>query len=40
MSDNNKTAAEKELAAKNMRVVIIVSLMAAGFYAAIVVMYM
>lgn len=40
MSDKEKTAAEKELAAKNMRVVIIVGLVALGFYAAIVLTYM
>jgi hypothetical protein len=40
MSENDKTAAEKELAAKNIRVAVVVSLVAAGFYAAIVVMYM
>ncbi len=40
MSDNEKTAAEKQLAAKNMRVAIIVSLAAAGFYVGIVMLYM
>jgi hypothetical protein len=40
MSDDDKTAAEKELAAKNMRVVIIVSLVAIGFYVGVVLMYM
>ena len=40
MSKNDKIAAEKELAAKNLRVVIIVSLAALGFYAAIMLAYM
>jgi|GEM_PF-3324366 len=40
MSDNDKTAAEKELAAKNIRVIIIVTLVAMGFYAGIFFMYM
>ena len=40
LSDNDKTAAEKELAAKNMRLVIVLALVAVGFYAAIVLVYM
>jgi|LWDU01.1.fsa_nt_gi hypothetical protein len=40
MSNNDKTAAEKELAAKNMRIAIIVGVAAFGFYAAIVLTYM
>lgn len=40
MSNHNKTAAEKELAARNIRGVIIVGLVAPGFYAAIVLTYM
>jgi hypothetical protein len=40
MSDKEQTAAEKELAKKNMRLVIILGLVAAGFYAGIVMMYM
>tara|TARA_R110002072_G_scaffold21902_7_gene77224 strand:+ start:1463 stop:1585 length:123 start_codon:yes stop_codon:yes gene_type:complete len=39
MSDNDKTPAEKELAAKNMRLVIILGLVAVGFYVGIVLMY-
>jgi len=40
MSNNDKTAAEKELAAKNIRVAIVVGVAALGFYAAIVLTYM
>jgi len=40
MGENNKTVAEKELATKNLRVVIIVGLVAVGFYSAIVLTYM
>jgi hypothetical protein len=40
MSDEDKTDAKKELAAKNMRIAIIVGLAALGFYAAIVLTYM
>ena len=32
MSDNDKSVTEKELAAKNMRLVIILGLVAIGFY--------
>lgn len=39
MSNDDKTPAEKELAAKNMRLVIILGLVAAGFYAGIILMY-
>lgn len=39
MSDNDKTSAEKELAAKNMRLVIVLGLVAVGFYVAIILMY-
>ena len=40
MSDNDKTASEKELAAKNMRLVIVLGLVALGFYFGIVLIYM
>ena len=40
MSNDDKTPAEKELAAKNMRLVIILGLVAAGFYAGIIMTYM
>ena len=40
MNDNDKTVAEKELAAKNMRLAIILRLVAVGFYVAIVLVYM
>lgn len=40
MSDNDKTAAEKELATKNMRLVIILGLVAVGFYVGIFLVYM
>jgi len=40
MSDNDKTVGEKELAAKNMRLAIILGLVAVGFYVGIVLMYM
>ena len=40
MSDNDKTPAEKELAAKNLRLVVILGLVAVGFYVGIVLMYM
>ena len=39
MSENDKELAEKELAAKNMRLVIILSLVALGFYAGIFLAY-
>ncbi len=39
MSDNDKTAAEKELAAKNMRLAMILGLVAVGFYVVIVLVY-
>jgi len=39
MSDDNKTPAEKELAAKNMRLAIVLGLVAVGFYVGIVLMY-
>lgn len=32
MSDNDKTDAEKELAAKNIRLAIVLGLVALGFY--------
>ena len=40
MSDNDKTASEKELAAKNMRLAIVLGLVAVGFYAGIVLLYL
>ena len=40
MSENDKTAAEKELTAKNKRVAMIVVIVAFSFYAGIVLMYM
>jgi len=40
MSDNNKTAAEKELAAKNVRLAIILGLVAFGFYVWLILLYM
>jgi hypothetical protein len=40
MSKTDKTDAEKELAKKNMRLAIILGLVAVGFYAGIVMMYM
>ncbi len=40
MSDNDQTAAEKELAAKNMRLVIVLGLVALGFYVGIVLVYL
>jgi len=39
MSDDNKTPEEKELAAKNIRLAIILGLVAVGFYVGIVLMY-
>jgi hypothetical protein len=39
MSGKEKTPEEKELAAKNMRLVIVLGLVAAGFYVGIVMMY-
>lgn len=39
MSSEDKTPAEKELAAKNMRLVVVLGLVAAGFYAGIIMMY-
>ena len=40
MSDKKQTAAEKELAAKNMRLAIILGLVAFGFYAGFILSYM
>ncbi len=40
MSDNNKTAAEKKLAAKNVRLAIILGLVALGFYVWLILRYM
>jgi len=40
MSNDDKSPAEKELAAKNMRLAIVLGLVAIGFYAGIVMMYM
>jgi uncharacterized membrane protein (DUF485 family) len=40
MNDNDKTVAEKELAAKKMRLAIILGLVAVGFYVGIVLVYM
>jgi hypothetical protein len=40
MSDNDKTDAEKKLAAKNMRLAIILGLVAVGFYVGILLLYM
>lgn len=40
MSDNDKTDAEKKLAAKNMRLAIILGLVAFGFYVAFILIYM
>lgn len=40
MSENDKTEAEKELAAKNMRLVIILGLVAIGFYVAVFLKFM
>jgi len=40
MSDNDQTAAEKELAAKNMRLAIILGLVAFGFYIGFMLFYM
>ncbi len=40
MNDNDKTVDEKELAAKNMRLAIILGLVAAGFYVGIVLVNM
>ncbi len=40
MNDNDKTVAEQELAAKNMRLAIILGLVAVGFYVGIVLVYM
>ena len=39
MSENDKTTAEKELANKNMRLVLILGLVAFGFYVGIFLMY-
>jgi uncharacterized membrane protein (DUF485 family) len=39
MSDKEKTAEEKELATKNMRLVIVLGLIAFGFYVGIFLMY-
>jgi hypothetical protein len=39
MSDKEKTTAEKELATKNMRLVIALGLVALGFYVGIFLMY-
>lgn len=40
MSDNNKTDAEKELATKNVRLAIILGLVAFGFYVWLILLYM
>jgi hypothetical protein len=40
MNDNDKTVAEKKLAEKNMRLAIILGLVAVGFYVGIVLVYM
>jgi hypothetical protein len=40
MNDNDKIVAEKKLAAKNMRLAIILGLVAVGFYVGIVLVYM
>jgi uncharacterized membrane protein (DUF485 family) len=40
MSDDNKTPEEKELAAKNIRLAIILGLVAVGFYVGIVLIYL
>jgi hypothetical protein len=40
MRDDDKTSAEKELAAKNMRLVIVLGLVAVGFYVGIILTYM
>jgi hypothetical protein len=40
MSDNDKTTAEKELAAKNMRLAIVLGLVAVGFYVGVVLVYL
>jgi uncharacterized membrane protein (DUF485 family) len=39
MSDDKQTAAEKELAAKNMRLAIILGLVALGFYIGFILYY-
>jgi uncharacterized membrane protein (DUF485 family) len=39
MSDNNQADAEKELAAKNMRVAIICGLVALAFYIGFIMFY-
>jgi hypothetical protein len=40
MGDKNKTAAEKELAKKNVRLAIILGLVAVGFYVWLLMLYM
>ena len=40
ISDNNKTDAEKELATKNVRLAIILGLVAFGFYVWLILRYM
>jgi len=40
MTDNDKTPEEKDIAAKNMRLVIILGLVAIGFYAAVFIKFM
>ncbi|MCZ6804009.1 MAG: hypothetical protein O7D86_08775 [Proteobacteria bacterium] len=40
MRDDDQTAAEKKLAAKNMRLVIILGLVAFGFYIGFMLFYM
>ncbi len=40
MSDTNKTDAEKELATKNVRLAIILGLVAFGFYVWLILLYM
>ena len=39
MTDNGQSSAEKELAKKNIRLAIILGLVAAGFYAGFVLFY-
>lgn len=40
MTENDKTPEEKDIAAKNMRLVIILGLVAIGFYAAVFIKFM
>jgi len=39
MNDNDQTTAEKELAAKNMRLAIVLGLIALGFYVGFILFY-